>query len=289
MKGIILAGGTGSRLFPATLPVSKQLLPVYDKPMVFYPLSVLMIAGIKDILIISTMEELPRFKKLFGNGNDIGLNISYEVQSEPKGIAEAFIIGEEFIGNSPVALILGDNIFYGAELPQKLRNVVKREEGATVFGYYVKDPERYGVVEFEDNYKVVSIVEKPEIPKSNFAVVGLYFYDNKVVDFAKSLKPSKRDELEITDLNNIYLENGNLFCELLGRGVAWLDTGTHEALSDASVFVKAIEERQGLKIACIEEIAFNNGWIDEQSLEKRATLFQNSEYGKYLLDLIKRK
>jgi len=282
MKGIVLAGGSGTRLYPATIAVTKQLLPVHDKPMIYYPMSVLMMAGIKDILIISTPEELPRFRKLFGDGTDLGLTISYKEQAEPKGIAEAFIIGEDFIGDSSVALVLGDNIFYGADLSGKLKSALSHRTGATVFGYYVKDPERYGVVDFDDNGKVVSIVEKPKNPSSNYAVVGLYFYDKNVVKIAKSLKPSKRGELEITDLNNIYLDNGELFCRQFGRGIAWLDTGTHEALSDASVFIKAIEDRQGLKIACLEEIAYNSKWIDKDKLIQVSEKYGNSDYGNYL-------
>jgi len=286
MKGIVLAGGYGTRLYPATIAVTKQLLPVYDKPMIYYPLSILMMAGIKEVLIISTPFELPRFKQLFEDGSSLGMSFSYKEQLEPKGIAEAFIIGEQFIGNSPVALILGDNIFYGADLYNKLKNIAKNTVGATVFGYYVKDPQRYGVVEFDKEGKVVSIVEKPENPASHYAVTGLYFYDNSCVQIAKSLTPSKRGELEITDLNNVYLQKGQLYCEMFGRGVAWLDTGTHTALSDASIFIKAIEERQGLKIACLEEIAYLNGWIGKEEVIEASKKYGNSEYGIYLKSLI---
>ncbi len=286
MKGIVLAGGYGTRLYPATIAVTKQLLPVYDKPMIYYPLSILMMAGIKEVLIISTPFELPRFKKLFEDGSSLGMSFSYKEQLEPKGIAEAFIIGEQFIGDSPVALILGDNIFYGANLYNKLKNIAKNTVGATVFGYYVKDPQRYGVVEFDRNGKVVSIVEKPENPASHYAVTGLYFYDNSCVQIAKSLTPSKRGELEITDLNNEYLKKEKLYCEIFGRGVAWLDTGTHQSLSDASIFIKAIEERQGLKIACLEEIAYLNGWIGKEEVIDASKKYGNSEYGIYLKSLI---
>jgi len=285
MKGIILAGGHGTRLYPLTISGSKQLLPVYDKPMIYYPLSTLMMAGIRDILIISTPKELPRFQLLFGNGEKLGLSISYKEQVYPRGLAEAFIIGEEFIGDDSVALILGDNIFFGNDLQKLLKKSVNNSNGATVFGYYVKDPERYGVVEFDDKERVISIEEKPKDPKSNYAVVGLYFYDNSVVDIAKGLKPSKRGELEITDINTAYLKKQELQVRLMGRGYAWLDTGTVESLLDASMFVKTIEARQGLKIACIEEIAYNMGYIDKEDLKKIAQDIKNLEYGKYLLEL----
>jgi len=285
MKGIILAGGFGTRLYPLTKVVSKQLLPVYDKPMIYYPLSTLMMAGIRDILIISTPEELPRFKQLFGDGNQLGLSIEYKEQTYPRGLADAFIIGEEFIGKDSVALILGDNIFFGHDLINLLQESVKREEGATVFGYYVKEPHRYGVVEFDRDNNALSIEEKPKDPKSNYAVVGLYFYDNSVIDIAKNLKPSKRSEIEITAVNNEYLKRNKLHVRLMGRGYAWLDTGTFESLLDASMFVKTIEARQGLKIACIEEIAYKMGYIDKKSLENLAKQIKNSDYGKYLLEL----
>lgn len=287
MKGIILAGGHGTRLYPLTGSVSKQLLPVYDKPMIYYPLSTLMMAGIRDILIISTPDELPRFKKLFGSGEKLGLSICYKEQIYPRGLAEAFIIGEDFIGKDSVALILGDNIFFGNDLQKLLKKSVNNSKGATVFGYYVKDPERYGVVEFDDNENVVSIEEKPKDPKSNYAVVGLYFYDNSVIDIAKNLKPSKRGEIEITAVNNEYLKRGKLHVRLMGRGYAWLDTGTFESLLDASMFVKTIETRQGLKIACVEEIAYNMGYIDCIQLKKLADFLSKSDYGKYLEDILR--
>ena len=266
LKGIILAGGSGTRLNPITLAVSKQLLPVYDKPMIYYPLSVLMLAGIKDILIISTPHDIDSYKNLLGNGSELGIQISYEIQPKPEGLAQAFIIGESFIGKSNVSLILGDNIFYGPNFSQNLKAVSLRLDGATIFGYHIKDPERFGVVEFDAKGKVLSLEEKPSKPKSNFAITGLYFYDNSVVDIAKSLKPSPRGELEITDINNIYKENNNLKVELLGRGFAWLDTGTHDSLLEAGQFVQTIEHRQGLKVACLEEIAFMNGWISKKDL-----------------------
>ena len=287
MKGIILAGGSGTRLHPVTKVVCKQLLPVYDKPMIYYPLSTLMLAGIREILIISTPEDLPRFEELFGDGSDLGLSIFYKVQNEPNGLAEAFTIGADFIGKDSVALVLGDNIFYGHDLSVMLKKAALQKSGATVFGYYVKDPERYGVVEFDDKGKAVSIEEKPSNPKSNYAVVGLYFYDNSVVDVAANLKPSPRGELEITDVNRIYLEKGDLKVELMGRGYAWLDTGTHQSLIDATLYIKTIEDRQGLKISCIEEIAYYMGFIDENQLRELAEPLIKSGYGQYLLDLIR--
>ena len=290
MKGIILAGGSGTRLYPLTFVVSKQLLPIYDKPMIYYPLSVLMLAGIRDILIISTPEDTSRFEQVLGNGNDLGLNFSYAVQPSPDGIAQAFIIGEAFIGDDPVCLVLGDNIFYGHGLVDILLDSVQAVEStgdAIIFGYYVSDPERYGVVAFDDDNRVISIEEKPARPASNYAVVGLYFYDHNVIEIAKGIEPSGRGELEITAVNQAYLDKGRLQVKLLGRGYAWLDTGTHESLVDASNFVRTIEQRQGLKISCIEEIAFTKGFIDEAQLLKVAARYGKSPYGDYLQALVK--
>lgn len=288
LKGIILAGGSGTRLFPITQIVCKQLLPVYDKPMIYYPLSTLMISGIRDILIISTPSDLPKFQDLFGDGSHLGLSLKYKVQEEPRGLADAFIVGKDFIGSDNVCLILGDNIFYGHGLPELLQGAASETEGATIFGYYVQDPERYGVVEFDSAHDVVSIEEKPEKPKSNFAVAGLYFYDNTVVEIAASLTPSKRGELEITDVNKEYLRRNRLKVKVMGRGYAWLDTGTHASMVDATLFIKTIEDRQGLKISCIEEIAYKKNFINQEQLRKLAEPLVKSGYGKYLLHIIER-
>ena len=286
MKGIILAGGSGTRLYPLTKVTSKQLLPIYDKPMIYYPLSVLMNAGIREILIISTPVDTPRFEALLGDGHQFGVELSYAVQPSPDGLAQAFIIGEEFIGGEPVAMVLGDNIFHGQGLKKRLRAAAAKEKGATVFGYYVDDPERFGIVEFDETGKAISIEEKPEKPKSNYCVTGLYFYDNRVVEYAKNLKPSARGELEITDLNRIYLENGELDVTLLGQGFTWLDTGTHESLVEATNFVKTIETHQHRKIACLEEIAYTNGWISKEEVMAAYEIYKKNQYGQYLKDVI---
>ena len=288
-KGIILAGGSGTRLYPVTKGISKQLLPINDKPMVYYPLSVLLLAKIYDILLISTPEDINSYKRLLGDGKDLGISIKYAVQEEPKGLAEAFLIAESFIGNDNVALALGDNIFYGQHFTDKLENATSRDSGASIFAYQVKDPKRFGVVEFDEDGKVISLEEKPSKPKSNFAVTGLYFYDNKVVEYANSIKPSGRGELEITDINMKYLEQNNLFVEYLGRGFAWLDTGTHDSLIDAGNFINTIEKRQGMKVACLEEIAFHNGWLSREKLGLIANQLSSSDYGLYLKKILEEK
>ena len=285
MKGIILACGSGTRLYPITRGISKQLLPIYDKPMVYYPLSVLMLAGIRDILLISTPEDIGAFQRLLGNGGEFGINLSFAVQPSPDGLAQAFIIGEEFIGSNSACLVLGDNIFYGQGFSPMLRKAAQRENGATVFGYQVKDPERFGVIEFDSEKRAISIEEKPLAPKSNYAVTGLYFYDNDVVEIAKRVKPSARSELEITSINQVYLERGDLNVELLGRGFAWLDTGTHESLLEAGSFVQTIEHRQGLKVGCLEEIAFHNGWLHQDDLLRIGKSLSKNDYGNYLLSI----
>ncbi len=289
MKGIVLAGGSGTRLYPLTQVTSKQLLPIFDKPMIYYPLSVLMLAGIREILIISTPEDLPRFENLLKDGSQFGIELSYKVQPSPDGLAQAFILGEDFIGDDTVAMVLGDNIFHGQGLTDILRRAAVKDDGATIFGYYVEDPERFGIVEFDKEGRVVSIEEKPEKPKSNYCVTGLYFYDNKVVEYAKNLAPSDRGELEITDLNRIYLEKEKLSVELLGRGFTWLDTGTHESLIEASNFVQTVEKHQHRKISCLEEIAYENGWIDRAGMLSAYEIYKKSQYGQYLMDVLEGK
>ena len=286
MKGIVLAGGSGTRLHPITRGVSKQMLPIYDKPMIYYPLSVLMLAGIRDILIISTPDDLPSYEKLLGNGADFGVNLAYAEQPSPDGLAQAFLIGESFIGDDSVCLILGDSIFYGYGFSAMLREVASRDGGATVFGYHVNDPERFGVVEFDTEGRVLSVEEKPERPKSNYAITGLYFYDNQVVEIAKEVKPSGRGELEITDVNRAYLESGDLNVSVMGRGFAWLDTGTHDSFMEAGQFVQTIEHRQGLKVACLEEIGYRNGWLSEEALQRQATALAKTGYGQYLQQVL---